>query len=80
MFEGYIASQISKDEMPRIERRAADRFRFRNIRSRESRILSAVVTSVLGFLTASSRVERGAREDACLRAGPLPSYCTITAG
>ena len=48
-FEGYVATQIYKDEAPRIERRAAEAWRFRNLKTKESQVLTAIVTSVLGL-------------------------------
>jgi FixJ family two-component response regulator len=46
-FEGIVASEISKLETPRAERRAAERWRFRHLKSKESQVLTAVVTNIL---------------------------------
>jgi hypothetical protein len=48
-FEGYMASEIAKMETKQAERRAAARWRFRHIKSRESKALTAIITSVLGL-------------------------------
>jgi len=46
-FEADIGSEIARLETPRAERRAAERWRFRQLKSKESQVLTAVVTSVL---------------------------------
>jgi hypothetical protein len=46
-FEGTIASEIYKAEMPRKEREAALRWRTRHMKSKEAQVLTAVVTNVL---------------------------------
>jgi hypothetical protein len=47
LYEGYIGSEISKLETERAERRAAENWRFRHLKSKESQVLTAIVTSVL---------------------------------
>jgi len=49
LFEGYVASEVSKYETQRAERRAAEKWRYRHLKSRESQIATAVVTAVLGL-------------------------------
>ena len=49
LFEGYVATDIWKLETARMERRAAEKWRFRHCKSRESQIATAVVTAVLGL-------------------------------
>ena len=46
-FEGLIASDIAKLETARAERKAAENWRFRHLKSKESKVLTAIVTSVL---------------------------------
>lgn len=48
-YEGWIAAQVAKDEIRRAERRATEAWRFRDLKTRESKILAAVVTSILGL-------------------------------
>ena len=48
-FEGSVASDVSKFETARAERRAAERWRFRHIKSKESQFATAVLTAVLGL-------------------------------
>ena len=46
-FEGTIASDIYKEEMPRYERSAALKFRTRHMKTKEAQVLTAAVTNVL---------------------------------
>ena len=46
-YEAYIASEVSKLETKRAERRAAEKWRFRHFKSKESQVLTAIVTNVL---------------------------------
>jgi hypothetical protein len=48
-FEGYVASQIYREEIKRADREASRVWRFRNHRTPEAKFLTAVVTSVLGL-------------------------------
>ena len=48
-FEAYTASEIGKMETKQAERRAAERYRFRNIRTPQSRALTSVLTSVFAL-------------------------------
>jgi hypothetical protein len=48
-FEGYVASEIYKSEMPLVERKAERAWRFRNLKTKESQVLTAVLTAVLGL-------------------------------
>ncbi len=48
-FEGYVASEVSKVETARAERRAAERWRYRHLKSKESQFVTAVLTAVLGL-------------------------------
>jgi hypothetical protein len=47
LYEAYIASDIAKLETQRAERKAAENWRFRRFKSKESQVLTAIVTSVL---------------------------------
>ena len=47
LFEGYVASDIAKLETKRAERKAAENWRFRHFKSRESQVMTAIVTNVL---------------------------------
>jgi FixJ family two-component response regulator len=47
LYEGYIATEVAKLETRRAERSAAQRWRFRHLKSKESQVLTAIVTSVL---------------------------------
>jgi hypothetical protein len=47
LYEGYIATEVSKFETKRSERKAAENWRFRHLKSKESQALTAIVTSVL---------------------------------
>jgi len=49
MFEGYIASDIYKDSLPRYNRRAADAWRFRNKRTKANQAVTAVITSLISL-------------------------------
>ena len=49
-FEGHVASEIYKTETPLMERRAAQRFRFRNHHTKTSKVAVAVLTSIISFL------------------------------
>jgi hypothetical protein len=49
LFEGYVASDSWKLEAERVERRAAERWRFRHLKSKESQFATAVLTAVLGL-------------------------------
>ena len=46
-YEGYIATEISRFETKRAERKAAENWRFRHLKTKESQVLTAIVTSVL---------------------------------
>jgi hypothetical protein len=48
-YEGYVASQVYKDEIKRVERKAADNWRFRHFKSPEARVATAIITSILGL-------------------------------
>ena len=47
LYEGYIASEVWKMETERVERRAAAKWRFRHLKSRESQLLTVIATNVL---------------------------------
>jgi len=47
LYEGYIATEVSKYETKLAERKAAENWRFRHIKSKESQVLTAIVTGVL---------------------------------
>ena len=47
LYEAYVGSEVSKVETKLAERRAAERWRFRHFKSKESQVLTAIVTSVL---------------------------------
>jgi hypothetical protein len=47
LYEAYVASEVAKFETQRAERKAAENWRFRHIKSKESQVLTAIVTSVL---------------------------------
>jgi hypothetical protein len=49
MFEGYIASEIYKDSLPRRTRAASFAWRFRNKRTKASQIATAVITSLVSL-------------------------------
>lgn len=49
LYEGYVASDIAKLRVQRAERKAAERWRFRHLKTKESKVLTAVLTSVLGL-------------------------------
>jgi FixJ family two-component response regulator len=46
-YEGLIEYDVSRFETERAERRAAENWRFRHLKSRERQVLAAIVTSVL---------------------------------
>ena len=46
-FEGVVASEISKLETKRAERSATERWRFRHLKTKESKVLTTIVTSML---------------------------------
>jgi len=48
-YEGYVGSEIAKLETERAERKAAENWRFRHLKSKEIKVLTAVLTSVLGL-------------------------------
>jgi hypothetical protein len=48
-FEADIATQIAKDTTKRAARQAAMNWRFRHLKSRETKIALAALTSVLGL-------------------------------
>lgn len=50
-FEGTIASDVYKLEMPRNERKAALRWRTRHLKSREAQVLTTAVTNILRLFT-----------------------------
>ena len=47
LYEGFIASDVWKMETKRAERRAAENWRFRHLKSKESQVLTAIVANVL---------------------------------
>ena len=47
LYEGYIATEVWKDEAKRRERKAEENWRFRHLKSKESQVLTAVITNVL---------------------------------
>ncbi len=49
MYESVISSQIYQDEIKRVERNAELAWRFRHLKSAESKILTAILTTVLGL-------------------------------
>ena len=49
-FETHIANEIYKAELPLVERRAAQLFRFRNHHTTTSKVVGAVLTSIVSFL------------------------------
>ena len=49
LYEGYVAAEIYKQKIQRAERDANRMWRFRNIKSRESQIATAILTSVLAL-------------------------------
>ena len=48
-FEGYVSSQYYRDTIRDTERRAANKWRFRKHQTPEAKVLTAVITSVLGL-------------------------------
>ena len=48
-YEANVATEIYRDQVERAERKAAESWRFRKIRSPESKFLTAAITSVLGL-------------------------------
>ena len=48
-FETNIAADIYRDEVKRAERKSAEKYRFRDIKTPEAKALTAVLTSVLGL-------------------------------
>jgi hypothetical protein len=49
LYEAYVAADAAKDRIKRAERKAAENWRFRHIKSPESKIATAIITSVLGL-------------------------------
>ncbi|HUT19117.1 MAG TPA: hypothetical protein VM366_08150 [Anaerolineae bacterium] len=51
MFEGNLwnATEVAKLETAQAERRAAESHRFRDIKTPEAKVLTAIITSVLGL-------------------------------
>ena len=47
LYEAYVASEVAKFETQRVERKAAENWRFRHIKSKESQVLTDIFTSVL---------------------------------
>jgi hypothetical protein len=48
-YEGYVATQTYRDTIRLAEREAARRWRFRHLKTPESKVLTAVITSVLAL-------------------------------
>jgi hypothetical protein len=48
-FYGIHAVEIGKMRIKRAERKAAENWRFRHLKSKESKVLAAVLTNVRGF-------------------------------
>ena len=48
-YESYLGSEIAKLETPIAERKAALNWRTRHMKSKESQVLTAVATSILGL-------------------------------
>ena len=48
-FESLIASDIAKLETERAERKAAENWRFRHLKAKRSKVLTAIFTSVLAL-------------------------------
>ncbi|MBN1641569.1 MAG: hypothetical protein JXA09_10060 [Anaerolineae bacterium] len=48
-FEGYVGYLEYRERIKRAEHAATNQWRFRNIKSPETKFLTAVVTSVLGL-------------------------------
>ena len=49
MFEGYIASDIYKQNLPRLEREAAFAWRFRDKKTKANQAVTAVITSLVSL-------------------------------
>ena len=49
LYEGYVAGEIAKLNTRRAERKAAENWRFRHLKTRETKVLTAVLASVLGL-------------------------------
>ena len=48
-FDPYLATEIYKTELPLKTKRAQQAWRFRHLRSREAKIATAILTSVLNL-------------------------------
>jgi FixJ family two-component response regulator len=49
LFDTNVVTQDARMRMERAEKQAAENWRFRNLKTRESQVLAAVITSVLGL-------------------------------
>jgi hypothetical protein len=47
LYEGYIAAEVAKFEAKRAERKAAENWHFRHFKSKESQVLTTIVTNML---------------------------------
>ena len=50
MFETYVGSEIGKLRVQEAERKAASRWRFRNLKTPEAKAATALLTSIVSFL------------------------------